>query len=132
MTEIPFEYSTDPETREITRQYADGAAFVAVGPKPALAFWARHPQVQRLKETIDGDGYATVRIWLKGPLEEAEGFPEKPPGGASDLSFYGPGKMRGDFWATHPDIATYELVNFYGDDSMDDDGWNVNVWLRGD
>lgn len=124
-------YEADPETREIVRRYIDGASFVATGHPHPLGFWVRHPFVHKIQDSTDDDGYVTVRVWLKEPLPLSDLSlvtvkPERP----SDYSFYGPGKMGAAFWETHPDIEHAEIINFYGDDSQEDDGWNANVWLK--
>lgn len=125
-------YATDPETKEITRQYRDGASFVAMGKPHPLAFWTRHPHVERIEDSTDEDGAVTVRVWLKAPLGTEVGatgtvMPDRP----ADYLFYGAGLMTDTFWEGHPDIGYFEVFNFLGDDSMDDDGWNANVWLKG-
>jgi hypothetical protein len=43
-----FVYTADPETREVTRRHRDRAAFAAFGQPHPLAFWSRHPNVDRI------------------------------------------------------------------------------------
>lgn len=132
-----FVYSTDPVTRAVTRRLADGAAFVAYGYPHSLAFWARHPDVEKF-EGDDADETASdqvaIRVWKRGaPIEEntAEWSDAAAPERSPDLEFSGPGRMGDAFWLAHPDIEHVEVHNHLGDDSMDQDGWLVKVWLKG-
>lgn len=125
-------YQPDPETQEVTRHYVDGASFVATGKPHPLGFWLRHPAALKIQDSTDQDGYVTVRVWLKAPLPPSEDvqYPREPLDRPADYSFYGGGRMNDAYWETHPDIDHAEVINFYGDDSLEDDGWNANIWLK--
>lgn len=124
-------YRIDSESGEARRFYSDGAAFVAHGQPHPLGFWTRHPGVERISDSAGEDGALIVRVWTKpfeGTLVGGVGLarPDRP----ADFLFHGGGLMSDTFWEGHPDIAYFEITNFLGDDSADDDGWNAHVWLR--
>lgn len=137
MTIKRFVYSTDPETKAVTRRFADGSSILAHGQPHALGFWARHPDIVKFEEGDAGDdapGMVSVRVWTRGaPVEENTGgwpddaAPERSP----DLEFSGPGRMGDAFWRAHPDIEHVEVHNHLGEYSMDQDGWLVKIWLKG-
>jgi hypothetical protein len=127
----------DPVTREVSRSYADGAAFVAYGHPHPLGFWSRHPDVERFEEGEAGAeaeaGDVAVRVWLRqGRIQDnSETPPSGKPAHGPDLAFSGPGRMGDAFWERHPDIAHALVFNHLGDDSFDQDCWLVKVWLKG-
>jgi hypothetical protein len=132
---IQFVYAVDPDTKAVTRRLSDGAAFIAYAHPHALGFWARHPDVEKFVDVAESDDGVdvTVRVWTRsGPIEEnleaspADTAPERP----TDLEFHGPGLMGDAFWWAHPDIDYVEVFNHRGDDSMDQDGWLVKIWLK--
>ncbi len=138
MPENLFVYSTDPETKAVTRRLADGAAFLAYAYPHAMAFWARHPAIEKFEEgeagLEDQPDLITVRVWTRGaPIEEnlEEWRDAVAPERDADLEFSGPGRMGDAFWVAHPDIEHAEVHNHLGDVSMDQDGWLVKVWLKG-
>lgn len=128
-----FVYMADPATREVTRRHRDGAAFAAFGQPHPLAFWSRHPNVDRIVEGEGAsDGEIEVRVWLKeGFASERTETPLGPrPGDDADYQFAGLGLMGDAFWEHHPDVAYAEVLNFLGDDSLDEDSWRVTIWLK--
>jgi hypothetical protein len=128
-----FVYMADPATREVTRRHRDGAAFAAFGQPHRLAFWSRHPNVDRIAEG-DGtsDGEIEVRVWLKDGFasERTETPLGVRPGDDPDYEFAGPGLMGDAFWEHHPDVAYAEVLNVLGNDSLDQDAWRVAIWLK--
>jgi len=137
MPKTQFVYFTDSDTGFVRRRHTDGAAFVAYGQPHALAFWARHPNVERFEEGEGGSqaeaGDVAVRVWLRSAMIEdntdwpaSESDPTAPP----DLEFSGAGRMGDAFWLSHPDIDEAQVFNHLGDDSMEQDCWLVKVWLK--
>lgn len=125
-------YRVDPDTGDARRFYHDGAALVVSGQPHPLGFWTVHPSVDRVTGSVDEDGVQTVRIWLKSqPLPQAEATDKERPARPADFEFFGGGLMKDGFWQSHPSIAHFEILNFLGDDSADEDSWNARVWLQG-
>lgn len=127
-TAEPFTWRiVDPETGEMRRFYADGAALVATGTRAPHGFWKKHPLVAEARETADGD-LATVRIFLarRDTPDTAETErPERP----ADIELAGEWKTDRAFWAAHPAVEHAEVRQLVDDDPAGD-CWTATLWLR--
>jgi len=124
----PFTWRiVDPETGEMRRFYADGAALVATGTRAPHGFWKKHPLVAEAHETPAGEG-ATVRLFLASliaPDAPETDRPDRP----ADMDLSGEWKTDRDFWAAHPSVEHVEVRQLVDDDPAGD-CWTAALWLK--
>ncbi|MBO9710652.1 MAG: hypothetical protein J7521_20820 [Caulobacter sp.] len=122
----------DPKTGEYVRRYRDGQAFVAIGQPHPLGFWRIHPAVATTADEVLETGEYEIDVWLTPePLVWTPRVEQNKVDGPPDFTFRGGGRMGPEFWERHPAVQHFEIINWAGGDSMDDDFWNVRVWLKG-
>lgn len=125
----PFTWRiVDPETNEVRRFYADGAALVATGLRAPEGFWRAHPLIDHAREAPADNDHVAVRIIL-ATLDTPPTPDTSKPARPADLRFTGEWKTDAGFWAAHPWVEHVEARQLIGDEP-DGDCWTVDLWLK--